>query len=344
MKKVLSLIVFLSLIMSFVGCGSESPSEDVVADNGTESKTEETIVLRLAETHPDNYPTTQGDVEFARLVEEKSNGRIQIEVYAGGQLGEERDVIEQVQFGAIDLTRVSVAPLAEFSSALNVLQLPYIYRDEDHMWAVLNGSIGDDFLNSIEDSQFLGLGWFDPGARHFYNRVRPIETMDDFSGLKLRVQQSELNLDMVEALGGSPTPLPYGEVYSGIQSGVIDGAENNWPSYYSSSHYEVAGYLTLTGHTRIPEIIIGSQTALSNKLSDSDIELLREAALEAQAYQREQWAAYEEESIEKVTESGVTVIELTDEVREEMSVAMARIYQKHAEEHMDLIEEIQGLE
>jgi tripartite ATP-independent transporter DctP family solute receptor len=348
MKKLLALLTLIVLTVSFVGCSSggntTTSNPNQKGSNGSGSNnSSETVVLRLAETHPENFPTTLGNYEFARLVEEKSNGRIKIEVYAGGQLGEERDVIEQVQFGAIDLTRVSIAPLAEFSPALNVLQLPYIYRDGDHMWSVLNSSIGTDFLESIESSQFIGMGWFDPGARHFYNTKREIKSMDDFKGLKLRVQQNALNLDMVEALGGSPTPLPYGEVYSGLQSGVIDGAENNWPSYYSSSHYEVAQYITKTEHIRIPEIIIGSEVSLSSKLSAEDIELLKEAALEAQAYQRQQWADYEEESMSKVIEAGSIVTELSEEVRKEMSDAMAAVYEKHASEYQNLIEQIQAI-
>ncbi len=195
------------------------------------------IVLRLAETHPKGYPTELGDEEFARLVKERSGGRIVIEVYPGSQLGEEKAVIEQVQFGAIDLTRVSISPLASFVPKLNAFQMPYLYRDSDHMWKVLKGDIGKELLASLEPFGFIGLGWFDGGARSFYNSKKPVRTPADLKGLKIRVQESELMMGLVRAFGAVPTPMPYGEVYSGLQTGVIDGAENNPPSYFSASHY-----------------------------------------------------------------------------------------------------------
>ena len=210
------------------------------------------MVLRLGETHVADYPTTRGDLEFSRLVEERTGGRIRIEVYHGKQLGEEKAVIEQVQFGAIDFTRVSISPLAAFAPAFDALQMPYLYRDEDHMWKVLNGPIGEEFLNSLEPADFVGLCWYDSGARNFYNSRREIKSVADLKGLKIRVQESKLMMGLVSALGAVPTPMPFGEVYSALQTGVIDGAENNWPSYFSTSHYEVAKYFTLDGHTRVP--------------------------------------------------------------------------------------------
>ena len=213
---------------------------------------QKTIVLRLAETHPADYPTTLGDMRFADLVKERSNGRIVIEVYPGSQLGQEKAVIEQVQFGAIDFTRVSISPLAAFVPVFNALQLPYLYRSEDHMWKVLLGPIGKELFASLEPSGFVGIGWFEPGARNFYNSKRPVTKPEDLKGLKIRVQESELMVGMVQGLGAVATPMPYGEVYSGLQTGVIDGAENNWPSYESTSHYEVAKFFTLDEHTRVP--------------------------------------------------------------------------------------------
>ena len=217
------------------------------------------IVLRLAETHPKGYPTEMGDEEFARLVKERSNGRIIVEVYPGSQLGEEKAVIEQVQFGAIDMTRVSISPVAAFVPKLNAFQMPYLYRDSDHMWKVLKGNIGMELLASLEPFGFIGLGWFEAGARSFYNSKKPVYAPSDLKGMKIRVQESELMLGLVRSFGAIPTPMPYGEVYSGLQTGVVDGAENNPPSYYSASHYEVAKYYTLDEHTMVPEIIIGSK-------------------------------------------------------------------------------------
>ena len=165
------------------------------------------IVLRLAETHPQDYPTTKGDYEFARLVKERSGGRIQIEVYYGSQLGQEKAVIEQVQFGAIDMTRVSISPVASFVPKLNAFQMPYLYRDEAHQWKVLKGDIGKNLLASLEPFGFIGLGWFEAGSRNFYNSKRPINKPEDLKGLKIRVQESELMMGLVSAFGAVPTPM-----------------------------------------------------------------------------------------------------------------------------------------
>jgi len=270
--------------------------------------------------------TQLGDYEFARLVEEKTEGRVKIEVFPAAQLGEEKDVIEQVQIGAIDLTRTSIAPLTEFAPSLNVLQLPYIYRDAD--------------LKSVESANFVGLGWFDPGQRNFYNSQKEIKSLADLKGLKIRVMQSELMMDMVEALGASPTPLPYGEVYSAIQTGIIDGAENNWPSYDTSSHFEVAKYYTIDGHVRVPEIIIASSIAMQ-KISVEDLAIMKEAAKEAQAFQIEKWEAKEIESRAKVEAAGSIITELTPEAKAEFAAAMEPLYEKYAAEYTDLIKQVQ---
>lgn len=345
-KKILSIFLAVTLFATLaVGCAK--PAEPTPEDTGTTPEATEApveaVVLRLAETHPADYPTTLGDYEFARLVEEKTEGRVKIEVFPSAQLGEEKDVIEQVQIGAIDLTRTSIAPLTEFSPSLNVLQLPYIYRDGEHMWSVLNSNIGDDFLASVEEANFIGLGWFDPGARNFYNSQREIKSLADLKGLKIRVMQSELMMDMVAALGASATPLPYGEVYSSIQTGVIDGAENNWPSYDTSSHFEVAKYYTIDEHLRVPEIIIASKIAME-KISAEDLALMKEAAREAQDYQKEQWAAKEKVSRDKVVAAGTIVTELDAAAKAEFQAAMQPVYDKYAADYADIIKQIQDMQ
>ncbi|PKM49659.1 MAG: C4-dicarboxylate ABC transporter [Firmicutes bacterium HGW-Firmicutes-7] len=345
MKKLLSILLAVTLFSAVVvGCAKTPAPDTTTPDTTTPDTTApvEAVVLKLAETHPADYPTTLGDYEFARLVEEKTEGRVKIEVFPAAQLGEEKDVIEQVQIGAIDITRTSIAPLTEFSPSLNVLQLPYIYRDGDHMWSVLNSSIGDDFLASVEDANFVGLGWFDPGARNFYNSKKEIKSLADLKGLKIRVMQSELMMDMVSALGASPTPLPYGEVYSSIQTGVIDGAENNWPSYDTSSHFEVAKYYTLDGHVRVPEIIVASKIAMG-KVSAEDLEIIKACAKEAQAYQIEQWEAKELASREKVVAAGSIITELDEATKAEFSAAMQPLYDKYAADYTDVIKQIQEM-
>ena len=301
---------------------------------------QKTIVLRLAETHPKGYPTELGDEEFARLVKERSNGRIVIEVYPGSQLGQEKAVIEQVQFGAIDITRVSVSPVAAFVPKLNAFQMPYLYRDEAHMWNVLNGDIGKDLLASLEPFGFIGLGWFEGGSRNFYNSKRPVKTPADLKGLKIRVQESELMMGLVSAFGAVPTPMAYGEVYSALQTGVVDGAENNWASYFSTSHYEVAKYFTLDEHTRVPEIIIGSKISLG-RLSKADQDLIRQAAADAVNFQRSEWAKYEQVSIDKVKAGGSQISIATDKAP--WVALMAPLYAKQSKEIQDFVKQIQAV-
>ena len=298
------------------------------------------IVLRLAETHPKGYPTEMGDEEFARLVKERSNGRIIVEVYPGSQLGEEKAVIEQVQFGAIDMTRVSISPVAAFVPKLNAFQMPYLYRDSDHMWKVLKGNIGMELLASLEPFGFIGLGWFEAGARSFYNSKKPVYAPSDLKGMKIRVQESELMLGLVRSFGAIPTPMPYGEVYSGFQTGVVDGAENNPPSYYSASHYEVAKYYTLDEHTMVPEIIIGSKISLG-RLSKADQDLIKQAAMDAIDYQRAQWDAYVKVSMDKVKAAGCTIIPIPDKT--EWMKAVEPMYKQQSKEIQDLVARIRAV-
>ena len=298
------------------------------------------IVLRLAETHPKGYPTEMGDEEFARLVKERSNGRIIVEVYPGSQLGEEKAVIEQVQFGAIDMTRVSISPVAAFVPKLNAFQMPYLYRDSDHMWKVLKGNIGMELLASLEPFGFIGLGWFEAGARSFYNSKKPVYAPSDLKGMKIRVQESELMLGLVRSFGAIPTPMPYGEVYSGLQTGVVDGAENNPPSYYSASHDEVAKYYTLDEHTMVPEIIIGSKISLG-RLSKADQDLIKQAAMDAIDYQRAQWDAYVKVSMDKVKAAGCTIIPIPDKT--EWMKAVEPMYKQQSKEIQDLVARIRAV-
>ncbi len=298
------------------------------------------IVLRLAETHPKGYPTELGDEEFARLVKERSNGRIIVEVYPGSQLGEEKAVIEQVQFGAIDITRVSISPVAAFVPKLNAFQMPYLYRDSDHMWKVLKGDIGMELLASLEPFGFIGLGWFEAGARSFYNSKKPVYTPADLKGMKIRVQESELMLGLVRSFGAIPTPMPYGEVYSGLQTGVVDGAENNPPSYYSASHYEVAKYYTLDEHTMVPEIIIGSKISLG-RLSKADQDLIKNAAMDAIDYQRAQWDAYVKVSMDAVKAAGCIIIPIPDKT--EWMKAVEPMYKQQTKEIQDLVARIRAV-
>ncbi len=333
MKKLVS-VVCAALAAGAVFAGGSK-------DSGSAGAAPKSMVLRYAENQPQDYPTTKAAYEFAKIVEEKTGGRIKIEVYYGGQLGDEKSVIEQMQFGAIDFTRVSISPLAEFSKSLNVLQLPYLYRDADQMWKVLDGKIGKDFLDSLDGAGLIGLSWFDAGARNFYVSTRAINKLEDLKGLKIRVQESQQMMDMVQALGANPTPMAYGEVYSALQTGVIDGAENNWPSYESTSHYEVAKYFVLDEHTRVPETQMVSKTTW-NKLSADDQKIIREAAAASAQLERKLWAERERASESKVKSGGSVVTTLSPAEKQKFQDAMAPLYKKYGAGYEDIISKIQA--
>nr|WP_234987283.1 TRAP transporter substrate-binding protein [Bacillus sinesaloumensis] len=298
------------MLLAACSSGTNSIGSDPKDGDGKSADEGKTYSFRLAETHPADYPTTKGDIKFAELVEERSNGRIKIEVFPSAQLGEEKAVIEQVQLGAIEFTRVSSGPLAEFNKDFGVFSLPYIFDNDEHTWKFLNGDMGAAMLESLEDSQLRGLAYYSSGSRNFYSS-KPLKSIDDLEGLKIRVQQNKINMELIDALGASATPMPYGEVYSSLQTGVIDGAENNHPSFYSAKHYEVAPNYILDGHQRVPEVLLISKTVWDT-LSAEDQEIIKEAALDSVEYQREEWDKYEKESLDAVKKEGATVVEVDD--------------------------------
>lgn len=343
MKKTLvaATCALLAAGLALTSCNEKKSGAAGDSGSAKSAKSAEKMVLRYAENQAQDYPTTQAAYKFAEIVEEKTNGRIHIDVYHGGQLGDEKAVIEQLQFGAIDFTRVSISPLSEFEKSLNVLQLPYLYKDADQMWRVLDGPIGEKFLNSMDKANLIGLSWYDAGARNFYNSKHPITKLEDLKGLKIRVQESQMMMGMVQALGANPTPMAYGEVYSGLQTGVIDGAENNWPSYDSVSHYEVAKYYVLDEHTRVPEMQLVSKITW-DKFSDEDKAIIKEAAQESAKLERELWKAKEGASEAKVRAAGCVITELEPGEKEKFQAAMAPLYAQFGAGYEDIIKQIQA--
>ncbi|WP_281883500.1 TRAP transporter substrate-binding protein [Paenibacillus sp. YYML68] len=302
----LSIVLLTGAVLA--GCGTKqeaAPQGGAAADAKKPSYT-----FRLAESHPPDYPTTLGDKKFAELVNERSAGRIKVDVFPSSQLGEEKAVIEQVQLGAIEMTRVSSGAMAGFNKEYGVFSLPYIFDNEQHMWKFLTGAEGERLLDSLQSSKMKGLAYFEPGARSFYTKS-PVTKLEDLKGLKIRVIQNQVNVDIMKALGASATPMAYGEVFSALQTGVIDGAENNYPSYFSSKHYEVAKNYIVDQHQRVPEVLLISKTTW-DKLSDEDKKLLKQAALDSVAYQREQWKKYEKESEDKVRAAGSVITKVED--------------------------------
>jgi tripartite ATP-independent transporter DctP family solute receptor len=281
--------------------------------------------FRVADTQPENYPTVQALNYMDQLVTERTGGRHRIRIFHSRQLGEEKETIEQTRVGAIDLNRTNVAPLGTFIPEATVLALPFLFRSIDHLHKTLDGPVGDDILKSFEQHGFVGLAFYDSGARSLYNAVRPIRTIADLKGLRIRVQQSEVMVEMIRALGAEPIELPYGQVLTGLSTKLIDGAENNWPSYVSTDHYTAARYYTLTEHAMGPEVLVMSQRAWES-LSAEDQAIFREAALQSSRFMREQWKAWEERARVQVEKAGNVVV--SDFDRQPFRAAMTAVYDK----------------
>jgi tripartite ATP-independent transporter DctP family solute receptor len=281
--------------------------------------------FRAADTQSEDYPTVQALRYMGRLIEERSGGRLQIRVFHSRQLGEEKETIEQTRAGAIDLNRTNVALIGSFVPAMNVLAMPFLFRSIEHQQRVLDGPIGTEILNSFAPYGFVGLAFYDSGARSIYNSVRPVRSIADIKGLRIRVQQSELMSDMIRSLGAEPIELPYGQVLTGLATKLIDGAENNWPSFVTTDHYKYAGFYTLTEHTMSPEVLVMSQKAWQS-LSAEDQKIFRESALRSSHFMREKWKDLEEASRKQAESAGVTIVKDID--RKPFEAAMATIYEK----------------
>lgn len=300
------------------------------------------VTLRSSDTHPEGYPTVAAVQHMGDLLQERSGGRLCIEVFHSAQLGQEKDTIEQTQLGVIDMNRVSLGPFNNIIEETKVFSLPYIFRSTDHMHQVVDGEIGDSILSEFQNHNLVGLGYFDGGSRSFYNSQRPIKSLADINGLKFRVMQSDVFVDMVDALGGNATPMPYGEVYSSIQTGVIDGAENNWPSFESSGHFEVAGYYTLDQHLIVPEVLVMSKSSW-DKLSADDQALIAQAAKDSVPVMRGLWEEREKASEAKVRAAGVEIVEDIDKTP--FIEAMVPVYERHvkSDKMKALVESIQAV-
>lgn len=296
-------------------------------------------VFNYAENQTADYPTTRGANRFAELVEERTGGRIQILVQPEAVLGAEKDVLKQMQYGGIDFARVSLSQLAEIIPGMNVLQLPYLYEDAVHMWKVLDSEIGDEFLDLASEGGVIGLSWYDAGVRNFYTSEKKITCLEDLRGMTIRVQESEMMADMVRALGAVAIQTPYSEVYSYLQRGMADGAENNWPSYEFMHHYEVARYYTIDEHARVPEMQLMAQSTWE-KLSPGDQQIIRECAEESARLERRIWKQQERQSMHWAVEGGTQIIEISKEEKERFREAVAEVYEKYCGDDMDIIEEI----
>lgn len=296
--------------------------------------------LKLAHGLDINHPVHKGMEYMGELLKEKSGGRMAIEIYPSGQLGSERQCLELLQIGSLGMTKVSASVMENFAPNLKVFSLPYIFRDKAHGFAVLDGPIGKDLLVQSDQFWLRGLTYFDAGYRSFYTKNKPINAPSDLKGLKIRVQESQTSMNMIRAMGGSPTPISWGELYTALQQGVVDGAENNPPSFYLSRHYEVCKYYTLNEHTSVPDILVIGTVAW-NRLTPQEQQWLQEAADEATDYQRKLWAEAEAEALAEVKKAGV---EVTYPAKEPFAKSVQSLYKSYRsdKEIFDLIQQIQA--
>ncbi len=299
-------------------------------------------VLKLAHGLDVSHPVHKGMAYMAERLEQKSGGRLTIQIYPSQQLGSERQCVELLQIGSLAMTKVSAAVMEGFAPKYKVLSLPYIFTSKEHSYRVLDGEIGDELLASGTDYWLRGLTFYDAGSRSFYTKERPIMKPEDLAGLKIRVMKSPTAVDMIRAMGGSPTPISWGELYTALQGGVVDGAENNPPSFYTSHHYEVCKYYSINEHTSVPDVLLIS-TIIWDQLSEEEQRWLQEAARESAVLQRKLWAESEKESLEAVAAAGVQILYPP---KEPFAATVASLYKEYEAipELMDLITRIRAEE
>lgn len=322
MKSIKILTLFI-LVVTFLGCEIQ-----------TKTKT-----LRLGHGLDVSHSVHKAMVKMGEDLLERSGGKLKLEIYPSQQLGTERECLELLQIGSLDMTKVSVGVLENFAPKMKVLGLPFLFRDRQHSFNVLDGPIGEMLLNEGEKYWLKGLGYYDAGSRSFYTMNKPIEKPDDLIGEKIRVMESATAVNMVKALGGSPTPISWGELYTSLQQGVVDGAENNPPSFYLSRHYEVCKYYSLDEHTVLPDVLLIG-TYVYDKLNEQEQKWLNESVKKSVKYQRILWAEAEAEALREVQKAGVEVIRPDKSLFAEKVISIFEGY-KNDKEIYPLIKQIQ---
>ncbi len=284
-------ISMLLLVMVLVSCAKINKERTIKIAHGLDTK----------------HSVHQAMIEMGKDLERRSGGKMKLKIYPNQQLGTERENLELLQIGSLDMTKVSVGVMENFAPKMKVFGIPFLFRDKAHVFDVLDSKIGKEILDDGEQYWLKGLAYYDAGSRSFYTKQKPVYSPDDLKGLKLRVMESVTAIDMVKSLGGSPTPISWGELYTSLQQGVVDGAENNPPSFYLSRHYEVCKYYSLDEHTVLPDVlVIGTNTW--NKLTKQEQEWLQASVNKSVIYQRKLWAQAEDEALKQVQKAGVKII------------------------------------
>ncbi|WP_249870557.1 TRAP transporter substrate-binding protein [Oceanobacillus saliphilus] len=334
-KNIFLVITVATLIILLAACSGEASSNSENKDTSGDS-----IELRYAEVNPEGHPMTQAAEKFAELVNEKSDGRITINVYPAGQLGNETENIEGLQMGSIDFMRANPSVMANFGvEKMNVTSLPFIFRDREHLWNVLDSDIGEELVEDVSQSD-TGLKvvmFVEEGARNFFFTDKVVKTPEDMKGIKVRVQENELMVDLVEALGASPTPVSYSELYSALQTGIVNGAENPPAAYLSNAFYEVADKLTLNKHIFAPNFILTSDQTW-DKLSEEDQALLLEAGQETEVFVKEISQQADDDALAELEANGVEITEVDD--MQVWQDAVQPLYEKYGAGYEELIDRI----
>jgi len=302
------------------------------------------MVLKASDVHPEGYPTVAAIASMGKKLDAATNGRITVQIYPSMQLGGEKEAIEQAQVGALALARVSVGALGPVVDDLNVFNLPYLFRNTAHMQKVIDGPIGQELLDKVTNNPkagLVGLCWMDAGARSLYDTKKPIHDLADLKGMKFRVMGNPMFVDMMNALGGNGVAMGYDQVFNALQTGVVDGAENNPPSFVFDNHYTVAKYYTLDEHLIVPEILVMSRKVWDT-LSPADQALVKKFSREAQLEERVLWNKYEKDAMDKAKAAGITVIEVAD--KKPFQAAVKPVWDKYGPKYADMIGRIQAVQ
>src|SRR6266540_2464577 len=301
------------------------------------------LALKASDVHPAGYPTVVAVENLGRKLQQATGGRLSVQMYGSMQLGGEKEAIEQAQVGAIQFARVSVGALGPVIDDLNVFNLPFLFRNTAHMQKVIDGAIGQELLDKVTANPragLVGLCWMDAGARSVYDTRKPIKSIDDLKGLKVRVMGNPMFVDMMNALGGNGVAMGYDQVFSALQTGVVDGAENNPPSFVFDNHYQVAKYYTLTQHLIVPEMLVFSRAGW-DQLSSDDQGLIKKLSREAQLDARELWNKTEAEAMQRMKTAGIEIIPVAD--KKPFQDAVKPVWDKYGTKFTDLIKRIQAV-
>ena len=308
----------------------------------TTAGAQDKLVLKASDVHPTGYPTVAAVEDMGKKMSAATNGRISVAMYPSMQLGGEKEAIEQAQIGAIAFARVSVGALGPVVDDLNVFNMPYVFRNTAHMQQVIDGPIGQELLDKVTNSGkgLIGLCWMDAGARNFYDTKKPIKTVADLKGLKIRVIGNPIFVDMANAMGGNGVAMGYDQVFSALQTGVVDGAENNPPSYVFDNHYQVAKFYTIDEHLIVPEMLVFSKKAWDG-MSKDDQALLLKFAKEAQQEERKLWVAYEQQAMDKAKAAGIQIIQVSDADKKAFQDAVKPVWDKYGPKYAATVKRIQ---